>query len=63
MSAKTWDGRPSPYWQHETPLRCPKRHVMGWLGSVFWFCVTCKPKTIWAQKPSARRATGQGEGP
>ena len=20
------------YWQHRTPLRCPKRHEMGWLG-------------------------------
>lgn len=38
----TWDGRPSPYWQHERPLRCPVRHVMGWLGSVFWLCSRCR---------------------
>lgn len=29
------------YWQHEHPLRCPKRHKMLWLGSVFWICGKC----------------------
>ena len=38
----TWDGRPSPYWQHNRPLSCPARHRMGWLGSVFWLCSRCR---------------------
>lgn len=38
---KTWDGRPSPYWQHNKPLKCPRQHLMGWLGSVFWICSSC----------------------
>lgn len=29
------------YWQHEKPLKCPKRHKMGWLGSVYWLCSKC----------------------
>ena len=45
----TWDGRPSPYWQHRTRLRCPtQRHLMGWLGSVYWLCAGCK--TIYVQE-------------
>ena len=44
MSAtrRTWNGKPSPYWQHNDPIRCPRRHVMGWLGSLFWLCSRCK---------------------
>jgi len=38
----TWNGQPSPYWQHNTPIVCPKHHVMGWLGSRFWLCSTCQ---------------------
>jgi len=30
------------YWQHETPLNCPYKHKMGWLGSAFWICSKCK---------------------
>jgi len=32
----------SRYWQHQTPLCCPKRHEMGWLGSAFWICGMCQ---------------------
>ena len=31
----------SQFWQHEDPLRCPKRHLMIWLGSAFWICEKC----------------------
>ena len=31
----------SRYWQHDTPLRCPKGHEMGWLGSCYWLCSPC----------------------
>ncbi len=33
----------SRYWQHRTPLHCPKhkRHNMGWLGLGYWICRTC----------------------
>lgn len=30
------------YWQHETPIKCPKRHSMLWLGSVYWICSKCR---------------------
>mgnify|MGYP001563989987 CR=1 FL=1 len=43
----TWDGRPSPYWQHNDPLYCPKRHEMGWLGLMNWICSKCH--TIYVQ--------------
>ena len=33
--------RMSQFWQHEDPLRCPKRHLMIWLGSAFWICEKC----------------------
>lgn len=46
-TARTWNGRPSPYWQHNEPIACPKKHTMGWLGSVFWICSRCK--TIYVQ--------------
>ena len=36
------------YWQHEKPLRCPRRHKMGWLGLIFWICSKCKK--LYAQK-------------
>jgi len=36
------------YWQHATPLRCPKRHTMTWLGSAYWICSTCK--TVFVQQ-------------
>lgn len=39
----------SPYWQHTKPLRCPKRHKMIWLGSVFWICGRGKCNTIYVQ--------------
>jgi len=26
------------YWQHDTPLKCPKGHRMYWLGGAFWLC-------------------------
>lgn len=39
----------SRYWQHRTPLCCPKGHVMGWLGLVYWVCATCH--TIYVQVP------------
>lgn len=32
----------SRYWQHNAPLKCPKRHRMGWLVSVYWICPKCK---------------------
>ena len=34
----------SRYWQHQTPLRCPKhkREDMGWLGAGYWLCRKCK---------------------
>ena len=32
------------YWQHETPLNCPKGHMMYWLGGAFWICAKCRPK-------------------
>lgn len=38
----TWNGKPSAFWQHNVPLLCPKRHVMGWLGSVYWLCSKCQ---------------------
>jgi hypothetical protein len=31
----------SPYWQHNDPIECPKKHKMIWLGSVFWICEKC----------------------
>lgn len=44
------------YWQHETPLRCPRGHTMGWLGSMYWLCSTCRPKVIYVQQdPTAKR--------
>lgn len=37
-SVATWNGKPSQFWQHLSPLLCPKRHVMGWLGGPIWIC-------------------------
>lgn len=31
----------SRYWQHNSPLKCPKRHLMIWLGSAYWVCERC----------------------
>jgi hypothetical protein len=42
----------SPYWQHREPLQCPRRHVMIWLGSLFWICSTCH--TIYVQQQAER---------
>lgn len=42
----------SPYWQHNAPIKCPKRHVMTWLGSAFWICSRCR--TIYVQQPLQR---------
>lgn len=39
----------SPYWQHNEPLKCPKGHVMVWLGSAFWICGKGKCQTIYVQ--------------
>mgnify|MGYP001617055756 CR=1 FL=1 len=44
---QTWNGKPSPYWQHNEPIRCPKKHLMIWLGQVFWLCSKCH--TIYGQ--------------
>jgi hypothetical protein len=41
-AAPTWDRQPSLYWQHREPLSCPEKHMMGWLGSVYWFCAECR---------------------
>jgi hypothetical protein len=38
---RTWNGRPSPCWQHNEPLSCPRDHVMGWLGGAYWLCTGC----------------------
>lgn len=40
----------SPYQQHNKPLRCPKGHVMLWLGSAFWICGKGKCNTIFVQE-------------
>lgn len=40
----------SKYWQHNDPIRCPKRHVMTWLGSAFWICSKCHQIYV-QQKP------------
>lgn len=40
----------SPYWQHNKALRCPKHHVMIWLGSVYWICGKGKCNTIFVQE-------------
>ena len=37
----------SRYWQHNEPIKCPKRHVMVWLGLAFWICEKCH--TIYVQ--------------
>jgi hypothetical protein len=49
---KTWNCQPSPHWQHNKPLRCPRRHAMGWLGRRFWICDPCHMiyvETLWAR--------------
>lgn len=40
----------SRYWQHNKPLRCPKGHIMTWLGSAFWICGKGKCNTIFVQE-------------
>lgn len=35
------------YWQHETPIKCPKQHEMFWLGGPWWICSNCR--VIYAQ--------------
>jgi hypothetical protein len=37
------------FWQHETPLTCPKGHRMYWLGSVYWICPKEHCGTIYVQ--------------
>lgn len=49
----------SRYWQHNEPISCPHRKIMGWLGGPFWICLCRKCKrshtglkttgTIWVQ--------------
>lgn len=41
--------RTSPFWQHNAPLKCPKGHVMVWLGSVYWICGKGQCNTIYVQ--------------
>jgi hypothetical protein len=41
----------SPYWQHNDPLKCPKGHKMGWLGSFYWICGKGKCNTIYVEEP------------
>lgn len=41
------------YWQHETPILCPKQHPMIWLGSTFWICSECK--TVYVQRAVEKR--------
>lgn len=38
------------YWQHETPLNCPKGHPMLWLGGAFWKCPKGKCDEIYVQQ-------------
>lgn len=42
------------YWQHESPISCPKGHEMIWLGSVYWICPKCRKKKgeIYVQVPA-----------
>lgn len=47
----------SPYWQHNDPLRCPRRHRMIWLGSAFWICAPCH--VIYVQTGSEARDDGE----
>lgn len=37
------------YWQHETPIKCPKGHKMLWLGGIFWACAKCKSNKLFIQ--------------
>lgn len=47
----------SPYWQHREPLKCPKGHVMTWLGTAYWICGRGKCGTIYvALKPATKSA-------
>lgn len=51
VDAGLYPGTPaskSRYWQHTDRIRCPKRHVMIWLGSAFWICEKCH--TIYVQQ-------------
>jgi hypothetical protein len=43
------------FWQHDKPLRCPKRHVMIWLGSVYWICEKCH--VIYVEQPEEEAVT------
>lgn len=44
----------SPYWQHNDPLKCPRRHAMIWLGTAFWICEPCH--VIYVQTAPAEAA-------
>jgi len=46
---RTWNGKPSPFWQHNEPIDCPEGHVMVWLGLTFWMCEACH--RIYVQVP------------
>lgn len=37
-----WDGKPTTYWQHRSPLHCPAQHKMEWLGLEYWLCGPCR---------------------
>lgn len=29
------------FWQHDSPLDCPRNHAMHWLGGSYWVCCVC----------------------
>ena len=37
----SWPNNKPKYWQHEKPIKCPKRHKMYWLGGAWWICDEC----------------------
>jgi hypothetical protein len=47
----------SPYWQHNDPISCPRRHLMIWLGSAFWICSKCHQ--IYVQQVGERTVDGE----
>jgi len=52
----------SPYWQHQSPLSCPKGHEMIWLGSRYWICPKGKCNRIYAEldEPECPDCEGRG---
>jgi hypothetical protein len=39
------------FWQHTSPLNCPKGHPMLWLGSAYWVCEKCHVIYVQAISP------------